>query len=306
MVRKEMYPEHVHDHLNSHRKHRNVLYSLVILLAVIQIVSFVLFTIQMSNLSVKIDEESQQTSRELKAYTTRLVDAYDSLYQENFKEITNILATQEQTLVSQQASFDEQIEDLKSQQADFSEVIEDSVKASVTVSTEGSLGSGFIVSEDGFVVTNFHVIAGDPSEIVVRTFDQKTLQAEYIGRDEVRDLALLKVSGNFDYLDIADSDELQPGNKVIAIGNPLGLTFTATEGIVSAVHRSGPNGLNEYIQTDVSLNPGNSGGPLIDTQGQVVGINNFKIGGAESLGFSLESNAMRLSVNSIANQTIIP
>lgn len=306
MVKREEYPEHVHHHLNSHRKHRNVLYGLVILLALIQITSFVIFTVQISNLSVKIDQESQRTTRELKDYTTRLVDAYDSLYQENFKEITNILATQEQTLAEQQASFDEQIEEIKSTQADFSEVIEDSVKGSVTVSTEGSLGSGFIVSEDGYVVTNFHVIAGQEDDVTVRTFDRKTLQATFVGKDELRDLALLKVGGSFDYLEIANSDNLQPGNKVIAIGNPLGLSFTATEGIVSAVHREGPNGLDEYIQTDVSLNPGNSGGPLIDTKGRVVGINNFKIGGAESLGFSLESNAMRGSVNAIANETIIP
>ena len=79
-----------------------------------------------------------------------------------------------------------------------------------------------------------------------------------------------------------------------------------TEGIISALNRAGPNGLTEYIQTDVSLNPGNSGGPLIDTQGEVIGINNFKIGGAENLGFALESDSIKESVNEIANQTLIP
>jgi len=117
---------------------------------------------------------------------------------------------------------------------------------------------------------------------------------------------LLKISGTYEALELADSDDLQVGRKVIAIGNPLGLSFSVTEGIISALERIGPNGLREYIQTDVSLNPGNSGGPLIDIQGQVIGINNFKIGGAEALGFSLESNAIRDSVNAMLNKTIIP
>lgn len=305
MIKRDDVPQHLHHQLNSHRKHRNVLYSLVIILALIQITSFIVFTIQMSNLNVKIDEENQQTQKELKDFTSRLVDAYDNLYQENFKDITNILAQQEQTLTKQQVDFDKQIDELKSSQQDFSSVIEDSVKGSVTVSTGGSLGSGFIVNQDGYVVTNYHVIADDENEVTVRTYDRKSYEAEFIGKDELRDLALLKISGDFDFLELADSDNLQPGNKVIAIGNPLGLSFTATEGIVSAIHRNGPNGLDEYVQTDVSLNPGNSGGPLIDTRGKVIGINNFKIGGAESLGFSLESNALKLSANKIANQTII-
>ena len=97
--------------------------------------------------------------------------------------------------------------------------------------------------------------------------------------------------------------------KVIAIGNPLGLQFSVSEGIVSAVHRQGPSQTNSYIQTDAALNPGNSGGPLINKQGKVIGINNFKVGGGESLGFALESNYIENIVNQIAleklNQTLI-
>ena len=116
---------------------------------------------------------------------------------------------------------------------------------------------------------------------------------------------LLKIDGGgYDYLELGNSDDLQIGKKVIAIGNPLGLSFTVTEGIVSALHREGPNGLREYIQTDVSLNPGNSGGPLINTQGQAVGMNNFKIGGADSLGFALESNAIKETVNAILQNNL--
>ena len=98
---------------------------------------------------------------------------------------------------------------------------------------------------------------------------------------------------------------MQVGNKVIAIGNPLGLSFTVTEGIISGLNREGPNGLEEYIQTDVSLNPGNSGGPLIDTNGHVIGVNNFKVGDAESLGFALESAALKNAVLEMSNSTVV-
>lgn len=285
------------DHHVSHKKHRNVLYSLVILLAIIQIVSFVMLSIQMSKLNVKLDTEMQQTNLELRKFTTDLIESYNDLYQENFKEITGVIT-------EQQEDFEQEIKLLKSSQEDFSAIVEDAVKSVVTISTGRSIGSGFIVHSDGYVVTNYHVIA-NAEEIGVLDYNRVARYAEVVGRDEVRDLALLKISGDFEEIKLADSDKLQVGKKVIAIGNPLGLSFTVTEGIISALDRAGPNGLAEYIQTDVSLNPGNSGGPLIDTQGKVIGINNFKIGGAESLGFALESNSIRKGVNIIANQTLI-
>ncbi|VVB82301.1 Trypsin-like peptidase domain protein [uncultured archaeon] len=117
------------------------------------------------------------------------------------------------------------------------------------------------------------------------------------------DIALLRINDtNYSPLTLADSDNTQVGEKVIAIGNPLGLQFSVSEGIVSAIHRAGENGLNAYIQTDASLNPGNSGGPLIDVNGNVVGINNFKIIGSENIGFSLESNYVKDTINAIARK----
>ena len=91
------------------------------------------------------------------------------------------------------------------------------------------------------------------------------------------------------------------GEKVIALGNPAGLSFTVTEGIVSAVHRAGPNDLNIYLQTDVPINPGNSGGPLVNANSQILGINNFKVGGFESLGFAIESNTVKQAAEQIIN-----
>ena len=123
------------------------------------------------------------------------------------------------------------------------------------------------------------------------------------------DLALLKIDGSYERIRLGNSNNVQAGEKVIAIGNPLGLQFSVSQGIVSAIHREGPNGLEAYIQTDAALNPGNSGGPLINKEGRVIGINNCKVGGSESLGFALESNFIKEGINEIAlislNQTLI-
>ncbi len=299
---------HSEDKHENHRKHRNALYILVIILALIQLSSFFVITAQISKLNSKIDSELFNTKKELKEYSqdytkefsTNLVEKYDSVYQQSFSEISGILS-------EQQKSFEDEIELLKSStQSDFSGIVEDAVKSVVAVSTDKSIGSGFIMDKNGYIITNYHIISGSEDKLAVRTYDKKTLPAVLIGKDEVRDVALLKIEGSYDYLELADSDDLKVGQKVIAIGNPLGLSFSVTEGIISALERPGPNGYKEYIQTDVSLNPGNSGGPLIDTQGQVIGINNFKIGGAENLGFALQSDTMRESINKIANQTIVP
>lgn len=299
---------HIDERHENHRKHRNAIYILIIILAIIQISSFFIMTAQLSKLNSKIDSNIASTKKELKDYSTEytnefstnLVEKYDSIYQESFSEISGILS-------KQQKSFEDEIELLKSNtQSDFSGIVEDAVKSVVAVSTEKSIGSGFIMDENGYIITNYHIIQGSEDKLAVRTYDKRTLPAIFIGKDEVKDLALLKIEGNYDYLELGDSDDLKVGQKVIAIGNPLGLSFTVTEGIISALERPGPNGLKEYIQTDVSLNPGNSGGPLIDTQGRVIGINNFKIGGAENLGFALQSDSMRDSINKIANITLIP
>jgi len=275
-----------------HKKHRTALYSLVIILAILQITSVIILGIQISRLEIKINQDIQETRTSLKQYTTNMVAEQDTAYQSKFDEVALLFSKQEQ-------SFDQEIKLLKSQSQDFSAIVEDAVKSVVTITTTNSLGSGFIITEDGQIITNYHVIEGHENSIDVITYGKDIISAELIGADKARDLALLKVEGNYDYLELANSDNLQVGKKVIAIGNPLGLSFTVTEGIISALNRAGPNDLREYIQTDVSLNPGNSGGPLIDTTGKVIGINNFKIGDAEALGFALESNSIQGFLNRI-------
>ncbi|MBT3401768.1 MAG: trypsin-like serine protease, partial [Rhodospirillaceae bacterium] len=158
-----------------------------------------------------------------------------------------------------------------------------------------SLGSGFIIDSSGYVVTNNHVIEG-ADEIKVILHDDTTLDAEIVGRDPKTDLALLKVetATPLTAVTFGDSDDLRVGDWVIAIGNPFGLGGTVTAGIVSARSRdirSGP--YDDFIQTDASINRGNSGGPMFDMDGKVVGVNTAiysPSGGSVGIGFAVPSN----------------
>ncbi len=181
---------------------------------------------------------------------------------------------------------------------DFSGIIETSVLSVVTIRTDISQGTGFIIDEDGYIVTNYHVMQNAQAATII-TSDDENHEVSPIGYNSDFDIALLKISGTYNELEFGDSNDVQVGERVIAIGNPLGLGFSVTQGIVSGVHRTGPNGLDVYIQTDAALNPGNSGGPLINQLGKVIGINNFKVGSAEGLGFALESNFIKQAVNDI-------
>ena len=157
-----------------------------------------------------------------------------------------------------------------------------------------SLGSGFIIDPEGFVVTNNHVI-DDADEVKVTLHDDQVFTAKIIGRDEKTDLALLKISDDkpFPYVPWGNSDKMRVGDWVLAIGNPFGLGGTVTSGIVSARARvlgSGP--YDDFIQTDASINRGNSGGPMFNLQGEVVGINTAIVspsGGSVGIGFAIPS-----------------
>lgn len=157
-----------------------------------------------------------------------------------------------------------------------------------------SLGSGFVISADGYILTNHHVVEG-ADEIVVRFADRDEYTAEIVGSDRRSDLALLKIEAkNLPTLSFADSEKLRVGDWVVAIGSPFGLDYSATAGIVSAKGRSLPTERGEnyvpFIQTDVAINPGNSGGPLFNLDGEVVGINSqiySRSGGSIGLSFSI-------------------
>jgi len=154
-----------------------------------------------------------------------------------------------------------------------------------------SLGSGFIISKDGYIITNHHVVAG-AHEIIVRLSDKRELTAEVIGSDEFSDIALIKVkSKNLPVVEIGDSSNVRVGEWVLAIGSPFGFDHSATAGIVSAKGRSLPRASYvPFIQTDVAINPGNSGGPLFDMDGEVIGINSqiySRTGGFMGLSFAI-------------------
>ncbi len=186
---------------------------------------------------------------------------------------------------------------------DFSGIIENSVKAVVTIKTDVGQGTGFIITDDGYIVTNAHLLSGGKT-IESTSYEKEKISTELVGYNAELDVALLKIDGKYNSLNLGNSDETQVGERVIAIGNPLGLQFSVTEGIVSGIHRPGANELNIYIQTDAALNPGNSGGPLINKKGEVIGINNFKLGSGESLGFALESNYIKDAVNAISQEKL--
>ncbi|MEM6502831.1 MAG: HhoA/HhoB/HtrA family serine endopeptidase [Cyanobacteria bacterium P01_C01_bin.89] len=166
-------------------------------------------------------------------------------------------------------------------------------------------GSGFIVSSDGQIFTNAHVIEGADT-VKVTLKDGRELPGKVLGSDSVTDVAVIKVEAEgLPTVSFANSEELQPGQWAIAIGNPLGLDNTVTTGIVSATGRSSsevgiPDKRVNFIQTDAAINPGNSGGPLIDEQGRVIGINTAIIRGAQGLGFAIPINRAR----QIADQII--
>ncbi|WP_432737634.1 DegQ family serine endoprotease [Maridesulfovibrio sp. FT414] len=166
----------------------------------------------------------------------------------------------------------------------------------------GSLGSGFIISADGYIVTNNHVVASADEINVKLQNDGRDYPATIIGRDKETDLALLKIDAGkkLPYLEFDDSEAAQVGEWVLAIGNPFGLGHTVTKGIISAKGRIiGAGPFDNFIQTDASINPGNSGGPLIDLKGKVIGINTAIIASGQGIGFAIPSNMAESVINQL-------
>jgi len=172
------------------------------------------------------------------------------------------------------------------------------------------VGSGVVVSSDGYILTNSHVIGdGNAREIQVLFESGDKAQGRVLWYDATLDLAVVKVSGtNLHAAELGDSDEIRVGELAVAIGNPLGLDFqrTVTSGVISGLHRSVQvnqyNVMEDLIQTDASINPGNSGGPLLNSKGQVIGINTAKIQTGEGLGFSIPINMVKPVLKEIVEE----
>jgi len=172
---------------------------------------------------------------------------------------------------------------------------------------EHGIGSGVIISPDGYIVTNNHVIEG-AVDIRVTMSNRKIMKAKLIGTDPLTDLAVLKVDGSsLPSIPFGDSTALHPGQTVLAFGNPFGFRFTVTRGIVSALNRPNPFSDNarkpgEFIQTDAAINPGNSGGPLVNAHGEVVGINTFLVsssGQFSGMGFAIPTQIVKPTVDTL-------
>ncbi len=216
---------------------------------------------------------------------------------------------------------------------DLSAVAERAVKASVNISStqnvavdpffqlfygadavqpRSSLGSGVIVSEDGYILTNSHVVQDRQADVRVTLPDDREVDADIIGIDELTDLAVLKIKvTGAAPLPWGDSSKLKLAEWVVAVGNPFQFNETVTAGIVSAVNRHAPqlDPYNDFIQTDAAINPGNSGGPLINTRGELVGINTMiysQTGGYQGIGFAIPSNLAKSVMDQLkANGEIV-
>ena len=171
-----------------------------------------------------------------------------------------------------------------------------------------SLGSGFIIDKNGYIITNNHVVEG-ADEIKVKLADGREFKAKVTGRDSQTDLALIKISSifkNLPVLPLGDSDKIRVGDWVLAVGNPFGLGHTVTQGIISATGRAiGSGPYDDFLQTDAPINPGNSGGPLVNLRGEVIGINTAILAGGQGLGFAIPSNMAKSVVSQLKEKGMV-
>lgn len=185
----------------------------------------------------------------------------------------------------------------------FEEAARKATPSVVSIFTDAGSGSGVIIRQDGYIVTNYHVIE-DATKIRAMLSDKRIFGCNLTGVDPAADLAILKVNGtSLPAIEFGDSDALKIGEGVVAIGNPYGLDFTVTTGVISAMHRDrGPTEYRDFLQTDAPINPGNSGGALVNLKGELIGINTFIVSDirAGELGFAIPINL----VEKIADQLI--
>ena len=238
-------------------------------------------------------EQTQQTSQEdLKKYTKNAVETQDAFVQvyKNTKDSIVNIRTKKTVVVNTYNPLEELL---------FGRSVGEEKRES------GALGSGFVVSEDGYIVTNNHVVS-NADEIFVKFSDGREYKTKLIGTSPEVDIAVLKIESNekFKPLEFSDSDKVEIGQWSIAFGNPMGLNDSMTVGVVSASGRSslGIEEIENFIQTDAAINQGNSGGPLIDINGKVIGVNTAILstsGGSVGLGFAIPSNLVSVVKDSI-------
>jgi len=231
----------------------------------------------------------------LNLQTTRLRLDLESVKTETESELEGItqqvggLEERSSELEERSSELEDLISDIDVTSSDFSAIAGEVIKAVVSIKTNEGQGSGVIFDDRGYVMTNKHVVEGITSAQVI-DYESNAYSISIVGMASDVDLAVIKISSDktFNYLNFAS--DVTVGERVIAVGNPLGLSFTVTEGIISAVDRVIDSTNVPYVQTDVPINPGNSGGPLVNSQKKIVGINTLKISDTEGIGFAIPAN----------------
>ena len=237
----------------------------------------------------------KQTSKSLEE-KIKLVENYtkqlENYTTQRFGSLAGMLTLVKEESEKAISSLEEKIKLINIKSVDFSNIIPEIMQSVVSIRSDLQYGSGVAIASD-LILTNYHVVR-NAEKILVKTFDGQEIEATLVSRDNLRDLALLKINFNLPYLSFTKR-AIQIGERVIAAGSPGGFDFTVTEGIVSALREK--DGLC-YIQHDVPINPGNSGGPLINKNKEIIGINTFKISEYESIGFALCESEIRAFLNS--------
>ncbi len=261
-----------------------------------------------SEFQSKFDLLQNETRSNQEALEYR-VESKDKVVEQAIKGIRDEYQARMQSLLKTVSEVEQksniQLDDLKSKlQAssnlpkDFSDVVDRALNSIVSITTDKALGSGAIIRSDGYLVTNNHVVQ-DSKSVSVTLRSGSMYSASVVYKSPEHDLAFLKIkANNLPILELTNSDALKTGEKLVALGNPAGLTFSATEGIVSALHRNVGVFL-DVLQVDIAIESGSSGGPLINKYGKIVGITSFRIKGNDNLGFAIPSNTVKSAFDSV-------
>ncbi|MBI5066522.1 trypsin-like peptidase domain-containing protein [Candidatus Woesearchaeota archaeon] len=270
-------------------KKESFLLTILFILILVEGIFLAVTNSEIKTLNVQLKDQSDYFELKIKTLETQLTEL-KNVSDENFGKLQKNLDLISEEVKGVQKESLEKIkkvqEEVSTSNGDFSKLIQETLPAVVSIKANTGVGSGVIIHPDGYVITNYHVIK-DAMLADLTTYDGSSHKINIVATDANSDLAILQITAEnkkFHYLEFAD--KIIAGERVLALGNPGGLEFSVAEGIISATERPGPNGIL-YIQSDVPINPGNSGGPLINKQGQIIGINTLKVKGFEGVGFAV-------------------
>lgn len=262
---------------------------------------------QITGLRTYVDTENERLGEEIKGrvnYVENKLNITRKEQQQKIKEVTGKIEQVQLESTQKFTEFEEQIKNIKVKSKDFSGIIQDILKSVVTIRTDKSMGSGVIIDTKGYIVTNYHVLDG-ATQAGLRMYDNKMFSIKIVGAEKNSDIAIIKIDPAEQNAVLFalefETSRINTGDKVIAVGNPAGLEFSVTEGIISSNERTGPNGV-KYVQTDVPINPGNSGGPLVNIKSKIVGINTMKKENMEGLGFAVHAEVVKQISEQIIQQ----